>query len=249
MVENSQGFKTGFVSLLTPIDRMREKVRENLGFDPEALRGRVFSPYLNMAEHPELLYGFLMEYGLQGPCPWGDLAKREFEPFFPEERRRLPYLHVPLALEFGSGGFSWVDPLDNLQMGHRLYPGHVIYSDVSIGHNVGTRGIANVAINLLHPESVNLGGIRPHMIFARNVFTADGGGVPWSSRAEVTEATRAMCELLMPGGIICLISPLDRAYDGDVLKEFGAQEFSIREDPLTGLGTLGGICVQLTKGC
>ncbi|HCW32501.1 MAG: hypothetical protein UT55_C0005G0008 [Candidatus Peregrinibacteria bacterium GW2011_GWE2_39_6] len=180
-----------------------------VSYEGDNLLGRI-------APTPERFLQRVRESDFQDCCPWGDLTNMTSD-----------RLVVPLALEIGAGGYEIWPPIDQLSLAGVTLE-HVIASNLRRPQIFHPSIVANLKMDATKPEDINLAGARVHCIFARNVFTNDRVGLIWPSSQARTEGTRALGNLLVPGGIICLMGLLNRDLDWEVLKnEFGTKPFLI----------------------
>jgi len=137
---------------------------------------------------------------LQGPCPWGDLSKREGMtrarcPRFPEDPlnyRNFKIPEIPIALALGCG-----DRPDEMAHAYNA-------SNNSFGLFLPSdkENPALLHVDLTDPETISLNGNKVHAILSICVFTEDGLGVTFKSPENMDACATAIDNLLMPGGII-----------------------------------------------
>ncbi|MBU1151652.1 hypothetical protein KJ632_02380 [Patescibacteria group bacterium] len=177
-------------------------------FNLDALDGRIYP-------EAEMFFKKVIECGSQDECPWGDLT----------QLKKGELLDVPFALEIG-GGRNTVCLVDQLR-----------YMGVSLKGIIEAKPylpqpwtdgdkIANLKMDITSPGEIDLGGVKVPFVFSGNVFSGDSCGVCWPSEEVREKSTRALCELVIPGGVICFMGNfIDGAVDKEVLfEEFGAKE-------------------------
>lgn len=136
---------------------------------------------------------------LQGACPWKDLIKKEgmidLHERMPEFGKRIPYAPIVLAI----GGGRPCSKKANL--------GTAQISDCGLFINSDTIHPYYFSDNYLHMDltdasQISLLGNKVHAITSIGVFTYDDFGVEFKNSTNEMDCAAALCDLLMPGGII-----------------------------------------------